>query len=426
MLFLANVLELNGGTTFILRVAREYAAKGRRIGVLVMFDIVNGQLEAELLKYADVYRLRDHAAWGTRSLFRSQLGAFMPLNKTGLDELVCRHGGHVHVMGVFGVLLLRRMAGMGVALKGVSFGIYHQNEIMYQSVPAYFSDCAQSLFSALPAPSVVFFNEHTQRSHESFFGRDYGGASVLPIGVALPAWGGRSVGDSGSLRLVSIGQLHPFKAYNAHVISMLNELRESRPGLVYEIYGAGVNEAALRALTKHHKVEDFVHFKGVIGYEEIPAVLAGSFAFIGSGTSIIESSALGVPSIVGIESIKAPLTYGFLSEIEGYSYNEADGTQPLSAIKDKLLYLNDPSVWESEAQACRRKAESFSIEHTVEGLEQLATQSDALRSFRATEYRNGRALLSFLWWALKERLGGPTTFSMRREQGSVKRPARKW
>lgn len=74
MLFLANVLELNGGTTFILRVAREYAAKGRRIGVLVMFDIVNGQLEAELLKYADVYRLRDHAAWGPAACFARSSG----------------------------------------------------------------------------------------------------------------------------------------------------------------------------------------------------------------------------------------------------------------------------------------------------------------------------------------------------------------
>ena len=44
--------------------------------------------------------------------------------------------------------------------------------------------------------------------------------------------------------------------------------------------------------------------------------------FVGSGTSIIESSALGIPSIIGIESNNDGETYGFFSNLRGYSYNE--------------------------------------------------------------------------------------------------------
>ncbi|WP_175653714.1 glycosyltransferase [Pseudomonas sp. Marseille-P9899] len=429
MLFLANVLELNGGTTFLLRVAREYASRGQRIGVLVMFDIFDEKLKAQLSECADLYRLGDYSSGAPAPLFGSQLATFMPLDFDPINELISRHGGHVHVMGVFGVLLLKRFVAAGVTLKSVSFGIYHQNEIMYRNVGAYFSKKAQALFAALPASSMVFFNELNKRSHAHFFDRDYSLSEILPIGVELPEWKGRSVGDADSLRIVSIGNLHPFKAYNAHIIRMLGRLRESRPGLIYEIYGSGTNELALKALAQEHGVEHCVEFKGVIGYSDIPKVLAGSFAFVGSGTSIIESSALGIPSIVGIESIPEPMTYGFLSDVEGYSYNEMGSGQALVSIEEKLLSLTDPDTWTAVANSCRVKAETFSIVHTVNGLERISAESSTLSDFRSCGYSNCLAFLSFLVWGVKEKTGFSSAFSMRREQGSVSdsssAPARK-
>jgi glycosyltransferase involved in cell wall biosynthesis len=419
MLFLANVLELNGGTTFLVRVAREYAARGRRVAVLVMFEIIDPKLEAQLAQYADIYRLARFSRGAPAFMFRNQLGTFMPLDHAAINQVVARHGGHVHAMGVFGILLLKRLVSAGVMLNSISFGIYHQNEIMYRQVPAYFSRKAQALFAALPPRSVVFFNEYTQRSHARFFQRDYQASAVLPIGVDLPEWQGQSVGQSDSLRIVSIGNLHPFKAYNAHIIRALGALRAARPGLTYEIYGSGVNEAALKALAQAQGVAEHVKFKGVIAYGDIPQVLSGSFAFVGSGTSIIEAAALGIPSLVGIESIEQPLTYGFLSDVIGYSYNEMGADQPLVAIQDKLLSLNAPEVWQRTADACRAKAETFSVVRTVSGLEQVASESDALVDFRACRYSNVLGLGSLLGWAVRERLGGSSAFSERREQGSL-------
>ncbi|MFW3895893.1 hypothetical protein [Pseudomonas bharatica] len=419
MLFLANVLELNGGTTFILRVAKEYAARGKRVGVLVMFDMVDRKLEEQLSVYADIYRLRSYSRCVPSFVFKSQLGTFMPLDFPAISEVVQRHGGHIHAMGVFGILLLRRMVAAKVALTGVSFGIYHQNEIMYRDVPAYFSDKAQALFARLPSAGVVFFNEHNQRSHAQFFSRNYDASPILPIGVELPAWTGRSIGSSDSLRIVSIGNLHPFKAYNAHIIRMLNRLSNSRPGIRYEIYGAGINESALRDLVKEHDVEHLVDFKGVIGYADIPKVLSGSFAFIGSGTSIIESSALGIPSIVGIESIQAPMTYGLFSKVKGFSYNEMGADIPLVSIEDTLISLNRAEDWEVASAGCRSKAEEFSIARTVDGFERVAEDANELLEFKALPYSNVRALLSFLLWGFKERSGKSSAFSMRREQGTL-------
>lgn len=419
MLFLANVLEMNGGTTFILRVAKEYAARGGRVGVLVMFEKVDKALESQLSAYADIYHLKDYSKYAPSFLFGSQLGVFMPLDFSSINEIVKHHCGHVHVMGVFGILLVRRMVGANVPLKCFSFGIYHQNEIKYSGVDAYFSQKAQSLFSHLPARSVIFFNEHTKRSYARFFSRNYDTSPLLPIGVDLPAWEGTSIGSSDSLRIVSIGNLHPFKAYNAHVIKMMKPLSALRPGIRYEIYGAGINEPLLRALAKEYQVEEVVEFKGPIAYEEIKSVLSGSFAFIGSGTSIIESSAQGIPSIVGIESIPTPMTYGFFSNVNGFSYNELGADMPLVSIEEVLVSLNHPDIWDDAAASCRSKAEEFSVARTVDGLERVAEDVHDLSEFGLCEYNNLRSFLSFLVWGIKEKLGRSSAFSMRREQGSV-------
>ncbi|RON06734.1 hypothetical protein BK659_20850 [Pseudomonas brassicacearum] len=420
MLFIANVLELNGGTTFILRLAREFKKRNKRLGVLVLFDIIDKGLEDKIRQYADIFYLKNIACGVSAPAFRSQLGGFVPVDFSKVKELLQKYNFHVHVMGVFGLLFVKRYLKSVEQHFKLSFGVYHQNEIMFDDVDYYFAVKAKKLFSLLPAESIVFFNEKNRESYELYFEKSYTGSTLVPIGVDIPSEDVGMVGNAESDRIVSIGNLHVFKSYNRHVISLLPELKKVRPNLVYEIYGSGSYEPELLKLVSSLSLESSVKFKGVIAYEEIPNVLKGALAFVGSGTAIIEASALGVPSIIGIESTTDPITYGFLSDIEGFSYNELNVNQESCLIKDKLLsIIQSGDVWKTAALSCKAKAQAFSIVNTANGFIDIENKSIDLGLFKAESYHNFIAAASFVNCAVKYKFGWDREFISRRDQGTL-------
>lgn len=422
MLLIANVLELNGGTTFVLRVAREFYKRNQKIGVLVLVDKVNAALEQRIRQYADIYYLKDFTRRIYGPLANTPLGVFAPVDFSKIATLLNSYNAHVHVMGVLGLLFIKRCLDAVEVEVRVSFGIYHQNEMMFDGVPYYFARKAKELFASLPAESIVFFNEKNSSSYGAFFGNDYSMSTIVPIGIDIPMGTGAEVlGQAESSRIVSIGNLYAFKSYNRHVITLLPELKKIRPNLVYEIYGTGEYEPELLALVSSLQLESSVKFKGSIGYEDIPKVLNGALAFVGSGTAILEAAALGVPAIVGIESTEQPITYGLLSDINGLSYNELDTAQRTYLMKDVLQSILDSAdKWQCAAVACKTKSSLFSIERTVDGLMRLETLSMNLSAFKFMKYSNKWAFCSFLMCAAKQALLGDKTFSSRREQGTLK------
>jgi len=420
MLFIANVLELNGGTTFILRLAREFSERKAKVGVLVMTDIIDKGLESKILQYADIYYLKDYSSRKLSFGFKSPLGCFFPFDNSKLIKLIELYGSHAHVMGVFGLLFIKRLCALIDLRFKVSFGVYHQNEIMFDSVQYYFANKAKKLFSLLPAESVVFFNEKNVESYQAFYSKSFSGSTLVPIGIEIPKKQTGLLGSPDSDRLISIGNLHVFKAYNRHIISLLPELKKIRPNLIYEIYGTGPYKPELLKLVSSLGLESSVIFKGAIAYEEIPNVLKGGLAFVGSGTALVESSALGLPSIIGIESAPDPVTYGFLGDVEGFSYNELNSNQNTHLIIDKLLsIIKDSEEWLCAANSCKSKAQEFSIEHTANGFIKIEDGVMDLESFRAEGYSNFFAGLSFLKCAVKYKFGFDKKFVERRDQGTL-------
>lgn len=114
-----------------------------------------------------------------------------------------------------------------------------------------------------------------------------------------------------------------FKTYNKHIINILDEINHLGYNLEYYIYGDGPERFFLEKLAKTK-----IHFKGSI---DLPNILNNAFLFVGSGTSIIEASAGGIPSIIGIESEDRPYTYGL------FSYNENNLHLEKKEIKDLMF-----------------------------------------------------------------------------------------
>ncbi|RMI00371.1 glycosyltransferase [Stutzerimonas nitrititolerans] len=422
MLIIANTLEFNGGSTFILRFSRESLNKGERLGVLVLTNKPEVKLLHEIERYADVYFLSDFMNPVFQYFDKTPLVGFLPFNISALAGIFNKHGNKAHVMAVFGLLWLCRFVKLTGRSVQVSVGVYHQNEFMFSGAEYYFAKEGQRLFKQLGQDGAVFYNEANIEAYTRFFNLDFSRASLVPIGIELPSFMGKfTLGDAGARRIVSIGNLLNFKSYNSHIINCMPLLLSIDPAFRYEIYGEGPYDTELRELAAKRGVTEVVEFRGRIPYSQFSSVLEGAFLFVGSGTAIIEAAAVGVPALIGIESTKEAITYGFLSDIEGFSYNELEDGRPLFEMADKIKeILLDEAVWNTVAASCKNKAKTFSITNTVDGFRSHASRLPLMDRDVVAEYSNLHASISLFFCSVMHKLGVNRVFADRRNQGTIR------
>ena len=242
MIFLASTLVMNGGTTFLIRIAKEFQRRGKPCAVVLLTPRYDTAMRAQLANYAHVIEFWSFLRERGR-LARGLLGVFAPLNVRALVEELAPFGSHLHAMGIFGLILGRRLVNARNNLR-LSVGVYHQNEFLFRAEPAFFPAEARRMFKAVPAANIVFFNESSRQNYVNHFGANSLLASpVLPIGIELtppPLPRGKP-----GHHIVSIGNLVAFKAYNRHMIGIVARLRKTMPAIRYSIYGTGADGGGL-------------------------------------------------------------------------------------------------------------------------------------------------------------------------------------
>jgi glycosyltransferase involved in cell wall biosynthesis len=412
VIFIANVLSMNGGTTFLTRICRRMDALGKRPAVLVMFDDMDAELHAELEKHAAVFYLWKYVP-GFGRVLPSRLQTFGPINWRKLCDDLADYSDHIHVMGVFGLLFAHRLFGRVAGTPTLSVGVYHQNEFLYEPMGRRFPKEAQRIFRKVPSRNIVFFNDSTRENYESFFSDEYSESPIIPIGIDIRDY--TPPNPRVPFRIVSVGNLVEFKTYNEHVIRMVAGLRGRFSDISYHIYGTGKTHDRLEGLVRELKVTGEVQIKGAIPYSEFDRVVGEASVFVGSGTALLEAAMLGVPALIGIESIEVPESYGFLCDIPNFSYNEYVAGQRKIRMADAIVNVFADKDFAAEIGAkCKAKAQEFSIDVTVEGLLNISDTSYTPRPFGICD------LLLFSAWlaqtAVADKLWRSDAFGDRRNQ----------
>jgi len=412
MIFVANALVVNGGTTFLIRTCCELQSQGERCAVILLRNEYDSELLAELASYAEIIYLENYLV-DAGFIFRKQLGIFGFVNWDALIKVISKYTGQIHVMGVLGLIFSLRLIKK-INNKTITVGIYHQNEFLYSGIPFYFASEVLRLFRLIPSENIIFFNESTRNNYEKFYSKKYSSSIVTPIGIKIRENG--CLYNNESCKIVSIGNLVNFKTYNRHIIELMPDLLIKYPNVSYHIYGAGVEELNLRRLVEKLNVGNSVHFNGVIPYSNFDNVVSDAALFVGSGTSLIEAAALGVPALIGIESITTSETYGFLCDIKGLSYNENIAEIPKKSMKNLIEELFDNPKFRSEISiACKLKSAEFSIVKTAEDLIKLNKYAIPVSKVFPWSYFL-KLFFSFMLLVASARIGMVAPFNQRRGQ----------
>jgi 1,2-diacylglycerol 3-alpha-glucosyltransferase len=381
ILFVMGGLAIGGVETYVVRLAKYLSLSGHAVTVTLLSNKYDQGLLGELSLHATV-NIVEHVPFVSAS---SWINALVPAksNENRYDI--------VHVVDILTLAYVFLNKDI-LKFDSVSIGIYHSKEICWwRGRNVYFRKKMLELYDR-NVHLTLFPNERTAEMAAEFSGADLSSLDILPLGISFESYSVRHPLQT-SLRIVSVGRLVDFKIYNRHVITQLPDLRKLAD-FEYFIYGDGPERAALLALAEECGVGAYVHFLGEVDYAELPSVLGGAFCFVGSGTTIIEASAAGIPSVVGIESIGRPLTCGLFSDVSGYSYNEESATTHRVGIFDTIAMLHSLSAQEylHVSEQHRKKAKLFDI---VETSIQFVEQSNRIPKFDI-QINRWIAMLSFL------------------------------
>jgi len=417
MIFIANTLAFNGGTTFLVRILKEYFESGKKCGVLVLTKNIDQNLKKQIEKVAEIYYLSDYIYYPFQKLAGSQLSIYLPLKVDLLVKLFKKYDNHTHIMGIFGLLFILRVRKKDIQID-YNIGVYHQNEFMYKcDDDKYFSPIIKKCFNSIDATKIIFFNETNLKDYSQFFECNLDNSKIVPIGINKIE--NINLSSFETKRIVSIGNLSPFKTYTKHMINVVYNLKQKYPkiNIKYDIYGDGDMKSELYDLITNLNLTEHVKLHGRIEYSKMKDTLKDTFVFIGSGTAILEATSYNIPSIVGIESISEPITYGFISDVDGLSYNEYMKdlkTDTIERFVEKVLFDNEK--YQKISQKCYEKSLEFTIDKTKSAFDDLSTSKE---SPKEVNYNNLLVLFNFVYLGLLYKFNINKCFSQRRNQSNT-------
>lgn len=367
------------------------------VHVFLLTNKYNNVLFEELEKYAKVHLPKDYLIFNYLPDVAG-CNSVLPVKKTHVDVL--NSSKYIHVTDSHCLAFLMANLASGKSFKGISVGNYQSEEYIWKA-RWYFRKMEQNFFRHLSAKSVYSMNNISISKLAEVYGEDFLNSNIMPAGIELPSILSNERLSDRKKCLVCVGRLVKFKSYIEYVIRDIPKILEEIPDFEFHIYGDGPERRYLEGLSKGLPVE----FKGSIDISMLNQAISRYRVFIGSGTAILTASSLGIPSVIGIESIRKSETYGFLFETTGLDYQEIGLNYPRYKIHTKVIEAlkANESDYREMCSKSRGRSEVFCITNSISMLENSIETSNHAIGF--TVAQKIRYFISVFSWALINKLG---------------------
>ena len=378
MLFIYRVLPVGGIETFFVRMAKERAKLGLSTSILLLSkpQDSNQQLLTEIKKYADV--LFTENLFLNIPFFSRLFPLLVPIKMKALKALFDKVD-QIHVFdGMHGLLGYRLSTALDKKLP-ITVGVYHYIKYLWGGMEVAMHEKVnrEFIFDYLPEQSLLFFSEGNKQLYVKHKNISFDNANTFRLGVVDR----KSVHVDGKLgspvKIIGVGRLVEFKTYNCYMIDVIKKLIEKGINIQLDIYGDGPLKEYMEAKIKNTGVTNHINLLGTLEYSKFDETVAQYDLFVGSGTAIIQAAALGVPSIVGVENVVSPKTYGYFSNVHQYEYNMKGLNLPL--IKIEKLITEFVEMPEKEREILKRQHVTCIDEFTNESCQQSMNKLNQVR-----------------------------------------------
>ncbi|MEQ1779387.1 MAG: glycosyltransferase [Nitrosomonas sp.] len=234
--------------------------------------------------------------------------------------------------------------------------VTHSRAFFFNTRFSFLNYLLKSIFFRAPQTSTYFMNDAALKAHESEWAVNLSDYPIirLPLNAVDPTWVPKC---RDSLKLVSVGRLVPFKAYNHSASSIARKLIDLGVSLKWDIYGDGEDRDRILTEIERCGVSGVVNLKGPIAYTDFFRTINDYDVFIGMGTALLEAAQIGMPSICAIDG-DGDNSYGLFYEAPSDSVGDVVSNHPKTQIIDVLTFLNDrtPEEMRSIGLKCSESA----------------------------------------------------------------------
>lgn len=385
-----------GGIEVLVQRLSSVLQKNYKVYVFILTSKVDINLLKELDKVATVYLPSDFIKFKLGIINIIGVNSILSV-KSKYRDLISE-ADYIHATDSHTMVFIISILGKFDTAHKFSVGNYHSEEFLWSS-SWWFRRFEKQLIKDFTPENVFSENKIMINKLVNAHGKKFVRSNEMPAGIHLP-----NIPNSGTFhlrenKLVCMGRLVKFKSYMEYVIKEIPKILLEFPAFEFHIYGDGPERENLQKLSQNLPV----YFHGTIELKNIPKVLSSFKLFIGSGTSIVTASALGIPSIIGIESSKSSITYGFLHEVTDYDYNELGLDYQTVSISEKVIEGLKATNKEYQllCELAREKSEEFCITKTAKILE--TTPSLQIKS-KFSILQRYRYFCSVFTWTLLNKL----------------------
>ncbi|MDR5907490.1 glycosyltransferase [Franzmannia qiaohouensis] len=380
MLIIYSALRMGGIETFFVRLARERYRQGLHTKVLLLANDNESdpELLAQMEDVADIYRFND--LFHQFPILKHRFKLFSPMKNNNVLR-VLEGVTQVHVSNAENALLADRLINIANACIPITVGVYHSLEFSWggKSLPHFENINRKFVLQHLPDANLMCFAESTKEFMQRKHSLPIKNAKVFRLGVVSGSTptllndgaSSSKVGYREQLKICTVGRLVEFKSYNLWMLDVVKELVDMGLPVVFDIYGEGPLSDEVYSKIQKLGIDNAVKMMGTFEYSKFNDVVREYDLFVGSGTAIIQASFCGVPSIIGIESIPEPVSYGFFSDFSEYEYHHPTLNFPKKSVVDIIAnyYQLDVAHKHAIAKHHIKAAEMFSMAEVVRNFE---------------------------------------------------------
>ncbi|MES2288363.1 MAG: glycosyltransferase [Pseudomonadota bacterium] len=383
ILFVVGQAALGGIETYCLRICRELYRHGHTLDVWFVKPRGNKAIIEEFRKVAQV-----------RFLSRILPVPFLPIAPVIPSDcdLIFTTG---RLSLIFGALAKR-----GASRPKLVAGVFSQWEYA-GVVNDYKSQISHRILDRIGWQNLVFCTEGCRTFHLDALGAEISESLISPLLIQLPATAPRRPQRKAgtALRIVSVGNFTPFKTYHFTLPNVIAQLRDAGYAIEWTIFGDGLERSKIENHIIQAGVADIVRLAGQIDYARFPDEVGAADLYIGAGTTLIEASALGVPSVVAIDDNPEPTTPGYFCNRPKNFTSDAIEGEPLGSFFDIIadFAMCSEKDMEDLQQRSVSRAQAYSISLAEEEFQRIIGQT------KFVAFSLGmREKIRYVWGVLRE------------------------
>lgn len=348
--FFIGQLNIGGIETYLFRISKELHEKGIIVYVWVSKNDKDAELDANLSKYATVNYI---GRFNRLSLIFIKT-AVLPIN----TDLVVAMGQTALLSAMRACAKLNRPVKLVV-------GVFSQWEFV-SNINIYRNNTAMAMFQKLSPSNIFFCTEGCRNDHAKFYTTCVD-SKISPLLIDIPNNNKSSyrtcIKNNSVTRITSIGRITPFKTYNYQMPYIIKSLIDKGYLIHWNVYGDGPKYNDLKNIIFDLGMEQHITLHGTLLYSQMLEKLSESDLYIGAGTSIIEASAAGIPTIVSLDDSVAPLSPGFFCNRNGFFTSDTQEQEKTFPIEDLIIDFINLNI-ESQLDLSKKSQERANIYST--------------------------------------------------------------